>query len=766
MRTALRAIPYAAACLYAILVAGHGVPVLRHDWMWPSDRSAVYDLITRSTSGWDPGGIGAPNLYINDYLIALPIAFLLGVLGSHAALFAFVLGIGAVCAFGAAALARGFGADQLGQGAAATIALFNPWMYAETVAGHTYMVLAFGASMALLAEYRRDRTRPLVAALLVVLALQQLQYFGVVLVFVLAMALFRRIYKPLITALIVALPVAIAVAFDFPAYRAVPYTLAWESSQSVAPAKAVLLSGYFAGYTQYVDSIAKWAMLGVLALALYGFFARRRDAAVLCIAAASALLVLLAAGLKGPLAGFERLAVTSFPPSAAFRELYDLLGFAAVGYVAGVGIATAGNRYVSLAAAICGFALVASWIAWSPWQWWVAQADVPTIQRDAPPNSRYALTPAFQPLQLVLSQRGSGLDPDSRVLPGGVDPINGANPSYPVDAALARFEKFGDAAPLAALSVSEIVARPWLASDAATLAKQRALPVAGTGERELARMERLSWLPEVTLAPVPRTCSVCTRLGAGAVFFGDVAGMRGPDLPASWASYSPIVGVRPPNVAVHAEEGWVDARLAFAVDPNLAQGAGGAMTVNDRAVLPVQGGLQTLVFVRGELRSSDGDIIAHGTGDYRWVTVPVQVHGLRCAGLCVVAAQAIVPNGIPLEQARAASIAASWTRWQPWLISTSVPSGPAQLLRFNAAFDPRWSAFLDRSELPHFRVDETVNGWMLPSRSAPVTVTVVETSAALEAIAEVIGAAWSIVMLAILAAPVFRRRATQKAYER
>jgi len=141
-------------------------------------------------------------------------------------------------------------------------------------------------------------------------------------------------------------------------------------------------------------------------------------------------------------------------PSVLYIVLDDV-GFAAIGYCAGIG-ATA-RRAGAFVALALGCGLASAWIAWSPWRWWVPQSSLPDLPVTADAGTRYALLPAFQPLSTLPGRWGSGLDPDAKILPSDVDAINMLVPSYPVDAALSAFEQSGDARRLAELGVSEAI---------------------------------------------------------------------------------------------------------------------------------------------------------------------------------------------------------------------------------------------------------------------------------------------------------------------
>jgi hypothetical protein len=756
-----------AGVVYATVIASRGVPVLRHDWSWPAERGDVFDLLMHSLSPWDPRGIGSPNLYINDYVIGALASLLAFACGPQAGLWAFSAAIGTTCAAGGAVLAKRMGSLPLGQCAAGVICLFNPWVYAETVAGHVYMVLAYGALAGIAAECLRRNPRPAVVSLLVVLTLEQLQLFVVAAVMIAALFAFRRIWLPVVTAAIVATPLLAIVILEYPSFQRVPFSLQWESVQSVAPTSALALTGYFAGYTQQIDALDLWAMLCVVALALYGFSTIIRARRTIAFVVLGALSIVVAVGFRGPLVSFERYALTTLPAFRLFRELFDVLACAAVAYCAGVG-AAARTLAGAAPAALLGCVLVTSWLVWSPWQWWVSSYDLPTAPKvTVPAGTRYALLPAFQPLVFGQASNGSGLDPNAKIRFDDVNPINTISPDYPVDTALAALEQRDDARRLEALGVSTIIDRPWLKTDDATITKQRALgSTAARIDTALSRAQAVTPQSELSLAPIPPVCAVCTRIDADAVFFGDVAGMRGPTVPAAWEAYRRPVAVAAPGDDVQADRGWVDARLAFAARPELGQPFGGAMTTSAKAALPVTSRTDILVDVQGELVAASGAIIARTTQGYRWVPLPAGIDSLRCLGLCVVALEGSRPKDVPAEAgASASTVPVSGTTAAPWLEFVDVPRGPTALLRFNVAYDHGWAAFAALGPLAHVRTDAIVNGWLLPARATGTRIILVHWPSVLASLLELGAACW-IVYLIMLRVRSFERRDDEAARER
>ena len=752
--TALDAVPFAIAIAYAAIVMQHGVPALRQDWAWPTNVIAFDSSFVTSTSGWDPRGIGSPNLHLNDYIVGGMLALAGRLFGSAAALCMLLLGVGLSSALGAASLARAIGAPRIAGAAAALFSVFNPWAYTETVAGHTYMLLAFGGLIALCAELVRETPRPLAASLLVALTLVQLQFFLIAVALAAVFALSGRARLPLASGIVVALAPLFAIIADYGAYRGVPITLAWERSQSTPMFAALNLGGYFAGYGQHVDPFDRWAMAAVIALSVTGLIAawKRRLARLALVALVVS--VLASAGLDGYLAAPVAWAFAHVPAAGLYRELFDILGIAVIAYVAGAAFAAARWRLAGAAFAASGLALAAAWFVWSPWSWWVSAASIPAI---APPESnayRFALMPAFQPL--TFESQGSGLDPDAYIR-GADAPLNVQAPQYPVDAALARFELSGDAGALAALGVSVVIDRPWLRSDERSRAFQVAIPLGARGHTTSAASpgasERVISIanpqPLVALLPSPVVASVADELGAGAVLFSDAANVRGLGVPPTWATFRPLIPVSAIGSYVDAAAGWVDARLAFQSVPRISQALGGAATTSSRELLHVSAGIPALAFVEGRLLAQDGSLITGTTRGYRWIALSALTNAVRCLGLCAIAAQGYPPADARPNPRAARAIALAANVRTPWLIQAATPSGPSAMLRLNDAFDRGWLAVEKGASLPHVRVDAAVNGWFLPQRSTTETITLVHWPAAVEALLELCGVAWLLALAGV-----------------
>ena len=167
--------------------------------------------------------------------------------------------------------------------------------------------------------------------------------------------------------------------------------------------------------------------------------------------------------MHGPIAAPYAWIVRNVPESGIFRELYDLAGVFAALLVLLACAGTARSRVLGYVALAAGILLPVTWLLRPPSDLWIPSNAYPHPVVVAPASTRVALLPAFQPLGLTAGG-GDGADPDAYVYRAGVSALNEYFPTYPVDMALARYELSGDAEPLRALGVSEVIARPWLVS--------------------------------------------------------------------------------------------------------------------------------------------------------------------------------------------------------------------------------------------------------------------------------------------------------------
>ncbi|MBV8530996.1 MAG: hypothetical protein JO104_06735, partial [Candidatus Eremiobacteraeota bacterium] len=640
-----RLVAAAAAVLFAAFVAAKGVPTLRHDWNWPIARDAIGWFLHESTEGWLSPGFGTPNPHPTTYLIGAPLAAIMWLIGPPAAL-ALLAGItGYLCMRGAALASERWNGGAPAALGIGLFALFNPWVYNEVVAGHLVMVLAYGGIIGMLAEMLRGRAAsPVRLALWIALIEAQLQFFILAIVALSVFAFVTKKWLPPLAGVLFALPSVIGLFAERGTLLQTPYALEWQANQSVAPLLLLGLGGYFAGYADRLGMAATVAVWIVLALTFAGTFTARRTRTALWMFAAAVVLYAIVAGVRGPFAVPYAWMVRHLPESGVFRELYDLAG--AVAALVVVLAAAAAMRvkqlgYVALAA---GITLPVTWLLHPPSDLWVAATAYPHAIVSTPPFARVALVPAFQPLGLR-DGSGAGADPDAQLYSGSATALNEYFPTYPVDAALARFEQSGDTRTLRALGVAKVVDRPWLVSPT-----RGALGLAAISlqphEKRVASMSVVSLAgaePLVSGCSGPRIVAVVNAIGPCDVFFADATRS---------ASFREAAA---DNESINSQTSWIDARLAFAEAPALAQAFGGALT---QSTLPyrVQPASWLLAYVRGRLVASDGRTLMRSKGGFAWSYVPAGVTSVTCVGLCEIVAQArsrpdVVAQGAPATEA-------------------------------------------------------------------------------------------------------------------
>lgn len=731
---------------YAVCVCAHGIPALRHDWLWPRERYGFIDYVVNSTSGWSTIGIGAPAPYPGAYIVGTCLGLLGLICGPLITLVTFLVAIGISITFGARALVKSLGASNLQAITLAVFALCNPWVYNETVAGHIYMLLAYGVCFSVLAELLRPSVRPRRLALLFVLLLPQLQFFLIAMIAITIHAFVRRIYLPWLTGLIVALPIWTGLVFDRSSLLHIPYTLAWEESQSVPPVDAPILMGYFANYAAHFAGFQTAAVWAFIACACLGAVAARQRMLAMFSVVAIALFMIAAMGTRGALSSSYAGVVLHFPESGLFRELYDLLAFVAIGYCVLIACVPSSNwfRFANLVALLASMVMATGWIAFPPSSYWDAASQLPHVKVVTAPDTRFALYPAYQPMQF--NGNGSGADPDAYARPGNVSPINEYLAQYPIDVALSSLASQGDANPLEALSTSLIVQRPWLDMDVRSLRLQFNGAPPNLSNKELT-YRYLRPLPLVALQEYPKVGSLVNILGEGNIHFADARDVAAPLARSRWRALPKFFAVQASNEFIDERGGWIDVRFDFVAHPELGQGLGGAVTTSDTALLPVRGGIATLINVKGELRSRSNRLVSRTTDGYQWVRLAEDVTALRCAGRCVVAAQAAIGRVPPLNPGRRRYQRAIFTTLTPWLVRVEIPGSTLPVLRYNVAYDPNWDAVAPGKTMTHLRLDATINGWLLPNSRTAYAIYIIHRVALSQAVAEMLGALWVISLI-------------------
>ena len=725
-----RYVAVAAALAFAAFVAGNGIPTLRHDWSWPVDRSAIGSFFNESIGGWLPIGFGAINAHPTTYLIALPLALVMWVAGPLLGLVLLAAAAGYTCVRGAENLSQRWGAPAPAAAAIGLFALFNPWVYNQVVAGHLVMVLAYGGILGLAAEMLlgADASAVRLALWLVLISLQ-LQFFLVASLALVIFAIPTKKWLPPIAGAVAALPALIGLILERAIILQTPYNLVWQANQSVDPGALTALRGYFPGYADRLGLAAAIAVWVVLALAIAGAVAMRRRGAAIVAAAAAVAVYLAITGVHGPLGAPYAWAVAQIPETGVFRELYDLAGILAALLALLACAAMAALPYVRYLVLAAGIALLVTWLLAPPSTFWIRGGTYPHPHVTAPAFTRVAFLPAFQPLGLRVGG-GEGADPDARAYSGGVAALNEYLPTYPVDMALARYERAGDVTALRALGVTQILARPWLASRsngeiglaALSLAPLRqALPAAPIRNDERA-MPLISTCAPLVIVALGNNLSACSA------FFGDVAGIG-----------APVTRLRSRSNSIDPRNQWIDARLGFTEVPELAQGIGGVLT---QSAIPYQidPGRALLTFVRGRLYGSNGRRLATSRGEFAWLSIPPSVGAVRCSGLCELVAQTQSRPPFALNAPSTQNEVLQFRAILPWFFVVSGAGiGPATVVRLNERYDPAWIAISRWQLLPHLRINMAANGWLIPQTS-PSAIVLVQVTSLLQIIAEICGA--------------------------
>ncbi len=727
--------------VFAGFLVARGVPTLRHDWTWPIDRTAVPSFVQASMYGWLSAGFGMSNPHPTTYLIALPIGVAMWLAGPLAALGLLGAATGYLCMRCATAASSHWNGSWPAAVGIGLFSLFNPWVYNEVVAGHLVMVLAYAGFIGMLVEMLRGRNASsLRLAAWIALIEAQLQFFILAMLALVFFAFATRKWLPLAFGVIFSLPSAIGLLAERGALLRIPYGVTWQTNQSVAPLALLGLGGYFPGYADRLGIAAAVAVWVVMGLAIVGaIVARRSKTAILAIVAA-ALIYIAIAGLHGPIAAPYAWIVRNVPESGVFRELYDLAGVFAALLVLLACAGTARFRGLGYVAFAAGILLPVTWLLRPPGDLWIPSNAYSHPVVVAPASTRVALLPAFQPLGLTAGG-GDGADPDAYVNRAGVSALNEYFPTYPVDMALARYELSGDAEPLRALGVSEVIARPWLvsrtrgaiglaASSLQPRSQRRAVPsiryVAGT-------------MPLISQCAGPRIVVVPNSLGSCDVFFSDAA------------HDAPIRPLIAPSDSIDPSTAWIDARLAFAESPALAQAIGGALT-QSRLPFGVEPGSWLLAYVRGALRGSGGRELAQSSGAFVWLRIPPGVAAVECAGICELVAQTARLPDLPRYSAPAPGRELDFREFTPWLyvVNRALDSGPGdELLRFNERYDDAWIALASGRTLRHVRIDMSANGWVLGASSRRIVL--IQVTALLQMIAEIIGLLCALWLLKALA---------------
>lgn len=364
--------PIAAAIVPFLVVAGiaagHGIPAFQHDWLWPGSRLQAGNVAFAGMHAWRREGLGAPALYPLAWWVWLAAGASVFVAGPHLGLDLFAYAALAFAAWGFARCAAAYGAAPMGEVFATILAVGNPFVLNELQAGHLDMLWGYALLPHALATARTGRTwgGALAAGVLCGLAGAQQQYVvfaAAAIVAALAADRKRWKYLPaiLLVAAIVNAPEWVLLADGVRAARldAMLPLRHWALVESSAPADAIRLLGYPAGYEQRLLPPLVAAALWLLPLLAVAGLAVRRGIA-LELAAIAAVALAVTTGLRGPAAPIWSAFQAHSIASALFREFYDAAGAAALALSVLAALALSAPRAAGAAARAAALMLAAA----------------------------------------------------------------------------------------------------------------------------------------------------------------------------------------------------------------------------------------------------------------------------------------------------------------------------------------------------------------------------------------------------------------------
>lgn len=735
-----------ALCLLAVgaftlLVTSRGIPVLRHDWNYPVWSATQAGAFRTYYEGWSRTGFGEVHAYPTAYLFGFALAIGSAILPPLGILIAVLVGIATAVFLYSWRLARELGGTRVAAAASGLFALYNPWVYTEIVAGHVTMIAAYAGTLGVIAELASRRDRPVVLAILAAVIALQIQFALLVDGFLFVRALMRRDCLVASSIVVWLAPSAVGIVASWGTVARTPYLTTWQFQQSIDPAKLLLFGGYFMGYAEALIDQGRPELWTIAALAAIGTVVaviERRAATNVLIAAA--VILLYTTGSKGPLKPLYEWLVVNVPESGVFRELFDLTAFGVILYLVAINCLARRNGIAGFVFLAATLGLCFTWISHAPNAFWPRSGELPELSSASVGHARFALFPAFQPLSF--DGQGTGLDPDAFERDGAV-PLNTSEPSFPVDVALARYELSGSTRDLRALGVDRIIERPRYRMDLTAASE-----VLAGGTSAVRRLDRPLVSQDLTPAPYVSTVdrvvisALANRVGHNVIFAGDLS--RSEALRLGVAQLQ-TESIDPPRSGTDPSRDWVDARLSFAVDPDIGQAFGGAYT-SSTLPLRVRSGDAALVFVRGRLESPGAHWFVGATNGYRWISIPKGIDSLRCRGTCAIAMQARVIPSVPLEPPTASSHAVPNDHRASWIVIAHVPTTHGPLLTLNERYHAAWLAISANpfSILPHLRIDTSANGWLL-SRAGG-TVYLVQLIAGFQLMLELAAAFWLVLL--------------------
>ena len=679
----------AVAAVAAIVLVGvlrFGIPALRHDWRTPAYPGATNAWLATFFEPWLDAGIGIPQSYPTFYLVGFLLWPLHLLQAPLAILVLFVAASVVLVVLAGASVARNLGAPWYAAIAVGAFCALNPWVYAKYVAGHIVMVMAYGFALALIAELLRDRPRTPQLILWSALAVTQIEFSVIIGPLLLLWSVWNRRYLPLAAFAIALLPIAIGLAARYQTILTTPYLLPWQVDQSVDLQHGTLMLAY-----NYVGAFPTFGVLlwVIVACAIVGAATLRRPTTVVIVLAAASCWF-FATGTTWLFAPIYRSLVLSVPQSGIFRELYDLIAVVAVGYAIGLSAAAARGRIAATVVTVACGLLAVPWLLFPVSNYFVPASALPKIALPADATSRVALFPAFQPLSF--EGRGSGVDPDAYAQTGLAQPINQADPAFPVASALVAAER-GDQRELEALGVANIIARPYFASDESALRMQVAtLPAQRrVGSRHLSALPILSIVGGPVIAPAP------FDPGLDAVFVGDAADID-------------LMHIQPDRSTLEPGNAWVDVRLVALSHPELQSPLGGAFTSGTSAYA-VPDRTHILAWTDGAVIDDTGHVVATPANGLRWFALAPHTRSISCTRDCALAAAANLPPGLHDAAAITSVTPVAASEIRPWLWSAHLPQTRRTTLRFAETYERSWMAIANGRVLPHVRLAGALNAW-------------------------------------------------------
>lgn len=709
------------AVIFDLLILRSGIPALRHDWLWPAQKAALFQRFCQLALGWSPNGLGHPNAYPMTYWIAWPLSLVDKAAGSFVTLVVLLTLLCGCAVVAGHAIASRFGLSRGGELTVTAFLLFNPWVYNKVVAGHLTQIMAYiGLSVVICEILSRGPSKRI--DWWVILTTLQIQFFLVAIVLCALRIRRADVRSAVISATIVFSPTLIGLALDYPYLLTWPFNASFEDQQSVPLAQGVLLKGYFPHYAEVMGFLPVAAMALILVCCVAALVLDRR-LSTYATAAVGGIFLIAASGTIGPVGWLAKWAIENIPVVGVYRELYDIVAVVACCYALLVARSMRLAPAYRWLASVAALLLVVAWAAVPPTRLWVGAGELPSAGHHLAASQRYALMPPFQPL--AYRGRGSGADPLYVGASNESAPINSMLATYPAVAALARYWDTGEVAPLRRLGVSLVECRKGFEeSPAAIVYYGRVTKGSHVCRRTETRIRRAA--PIVGLQAATSTCSLCSEAGDGNVFFGDKHPSR-------------FRTIGQPRGSVNPRSGWVDARFIFPTRPWLAQPLGGVYTVQKERALKIARGPSILVDVRGTLRAQNGLLIARNTRGYRWVQLPKRARQITCNGECVVVGTG-KPVG-PLNASAQGITPVSSHFFTTWLISIRLKESQHGVLRLAESYDGGWLAIalLRWRKLAHLRIDGSLNGWIAPRHSHDETILLFHAPTVFQLVGEALG---------------------------